>query len=326
MSQHPVPPHPDDVAVNQFATEINAALARARRKGRDGWQDANVITTGGLAQQMAAQFLKRTPSTWVDIAAYAMMLHFRGADPSVLAEAIRAAPFPAGADSGDDSQPDGPVVDGRTVKVGDRVRLRSGDVLPVLEVMRYPDTYYPWQIRHYANRRPELYGSTGRQMHEGVDHHNDIVGFVGAPEEPPSPAPVDLSRLRPGDVVALHGGDIRARDGGRLALVLHVDPPRDGRYWVVSVVASQGSAMRLSSAFTITGAAAVPASDAHPPLSIVQVIKAALPVPQPLRVVTAIAETVGVGGGQVREQPRRARPARTEPEDGAWSDHSGMWI
>lgn len=91
----------------------------------------------------------------------------------------------------------------------------------------------------------------------------------------PDDVAVDLSQLRPGDVVALHGGDIRARDGGRLAIVLHVDPPRDGRYWVTAAVASQGSAMRLSSPFTATGAAAVSASDERQPLTIVRVIKGA---------------------------------------------------
>lgn len=129
-------------------------------------------------------------------------------------------------ESDDDSQPDGPVVDGRTVKVGDRVRLRSGDVLPVVEVMRYPDCYYPWQIRHYADRRPELYGHTGRQMPDGFDHHNDIVGFVDEPEAPAAPAPVDLSQLRPGDAIRLAGG--------RLWLVREVGPVDDG-YYVTAV-------------------------------------------------------------------------------------------
>lgn len=142
------------------------------------------------------------------------------------AAGIKATPSPAGTDSEDDSQPDGPVVDGRTVKVGDRVRLRSGDVLPVVEVMRYPDSYYPWQVRHYADRRPELYGHTGRQMPDGFDHHNDIVGFVDAPEEPPSPAPVDLSQLRPGDAIRFAGG--------RLWLVREVGSVDDG-YYVTAV-------------------------------------------------------------------------------------------
>lgn len=265
-------PHPDDVAADRFAADINAALAKARRSGRDGWRDANVITTGGLAQQMAAQFLKRTPSTWVDIAAYAMMLHFRGADPSVLADAIRAAPLPAGPDSGDDTQPDGPVINGRTVKVGDRVRLRSGDVLPVVEVMRYPDSYYPWQIRHYADRRPELYSHTGRQMHDGFDHHNDIVGFVDEPETPAAPATVDLSQLRPGDVVALAAGDAVASGESFLAVILSVGF-RYGKYWVDFVREDKGFAASWSSAFTATGAPAFPRSDRQPLLTIVQVIK-----------------------------------------------------
>lgn len=180
------------------------------------------------------------------------------------AAGINATPSPAGPDSGDDSQPDGPVVDGRTVKVGDRVRLRSGDVLPVLEVMRYPDTYYPWLIRHYANRRPELYGSTGRQMHEGVDHHNDIVGFVDEPETQPSPAPVDLSGLRPGDVLEFRGG-LRAtvqwaQTRGDLCAMTYGIPMR-------------GIEERVSMLYKVDGEPGMPGLDGRHLPAIVRVIK-----------------------------------------------------
>lgn len=157
------------------------------------------------------------------------------------AAGIKATPSPAGPDSEDDSQPDGPVVDGRTVKVGDRVRLRSGDVLPVVEVMRYPDSYYPWQVRHYADRRPELYGHTGRQMHDGFDHHNDIIGFVDEPEAPAAPAPVDLYGLRRGDVIRFASG--------WMALVREVEPVEDG-YCVAALDAriERSRAVRFSPA------------------------------------------------------------------------------
>ena len=211
-------PHPDDAAADRFAADIKAALARARRSGRDGWQDANVITTGGLAQQMAAQFLKRTPSTWVDIAAYAMMLHFRGADPSVLAEAIRAAPSPEGPTP---EEAAGPVINGRVLKAGDRVRFRDGSTGGVVSVTAAAPRIYPWSVR--IDGVGEFKCTKFGMFYAGSVHDKkDITAILDdAGADPASPpASVDLSQLRPGDVIRFASG--------WMALVREVEPVEDG--------------------------------------------------------------------------------------------------
>lgn len=205
-------PHPDDVAVDRFAADIKAALAGARRKGRDGWQDANVITTGGLAQQMAAQFLKQTPSTWVDVAAYAMMLHCRCADPAVLADAIRAAPFPEG--PAPEEAASGPVIDGRALKVGDWVRKRGGEVKTVVRLEPHGGKIWRWRLALRADRETRLETMTvddaGRWLTVGTPW--DIVEILAGP--------VDLSQLRPGDAIRFASG--------WMALVREVEPVEDG--------------------------------------------------------------------------------------------------
>lgn len=84
--------HPDDAAVDRFAAAMKAKLAAARAKGRGGWDDPNVCSVEFLAQLLVEHLGKGNTGTFEDVANFAMMLHQRGADPKVLAEA--AAPHP----------------------------------------------------------------------------------------------------------------------------------------------------------------------------------------------------------------------------------------
>lgn len=84
--------HPDDAAVDRFAAAMKAKLAKSRAKGRGGWNDPNVCSIESLAQLLVEHLDKGNAGTFEDVANFAMMLHQRGADPKVLAEA--AAPQP----------------------------------------------------------------------------------------------------------------------------------------------------------------------------------------------------------------------------------------
>lgn len=82
-------PHSDDLAVDQFAAAIKAKLARSRAKGRAGWDDPAQCSERYLAELLVGHLAKGNSGTFEDIAAFAMMLHQRGAAPSLLAEVSR---------------------------------------------------------------------------------------------------------------------------------------------------------------------------------------------------------------------------------------------
>lgn len=82
--------HPDDAAVDRFAEALKAKLARSRAKGRGGWDNAEVCSAEDLARILIKHLGKGNSGTFEDVATFAMMLHQRGADPAVLAEAIQA--------------------------------------------------------------------------------------------------------------------------------------------------------------------------------------------------------------------------------------------
>lgn len=86
--------HPDDVAVDRFALAMKAKLAAARDKGRSGWDDPAQCSVEFLAQLLVGHISKDNAGNFEDVANLAMMLHQRGADPSVLAEAAREKPSP----------------------------------------------------------------------------------------------------------------------------------------------------------------------------------------------------------------------------------------
>lgn len=85
------PQHPDDEAVDRFATAMKVKLAAARAKGRGGWDDPSVCSVEFLAQLLVEHLGKGNAGTFEDVANFAMMLHQRGADPTVLANATRPA-------------------------------------------------------------------------------------------------------------------------------------------------------------------------------------------------------------------------------------------
>ena len=82
--------HPDDAAVDRFAEALKAKLACSRAKGRGDWDNAEVCSVEDLARMLIEHLDKANAGTFEDVATFAMMLHQRGADPAVLAEAIQA--------------------------------------------------------------------------------------------------------------------------------------------------------------------------------------------------------------------------------------------
>lgn len=90
------PVHPDDHAVDRFAVAMKAKLAASRAKGRGGWDDPGQCTVEHLARLLVDHVAKGDP---VDVANFAMMLHQRGADRSVLSAAT-AEPKPCTTCSG----------------------------------------------------------------------------------------------------------------------------------------------------------------------------------------------------------------------------------
>ena len=79
--------HPDDQAVDRFAAAMKAKLARAREKGRSGWENPARCTNEFLAELLIGHLGKSNEGNLEDIANLAMMLYCRGAHPKVLAQA-----------------------------------------------------------------------------------------------------------------------------------------------------------------------------------------------------------------------------------------------
>lgn len=68
-------PHPDDLAVDRFAAEMKAKLAKKRAEGKGGWDDREWTTGLFLSQCLWEHVAKGDP---VDVANFAMMLALRG--------------------------------------------------------------------------------------------------------------------------------------------------------------------------------------------------------------------------------------------------------
>ncbi len=79
----------DNLAVDQFAEAMKRKMAKARRKGKRGWDDPQSCTAEHLAALLMDEVTTDSgrPDP-VDIANYAMMLHARGAEGR---EALRDA-------------------------------------------------------------------------------------------------------------------------------------------------------------------------------------------------------------------------------------------
>lgn len=76
LSRTAVNQHPDDGAVDRFASAMHAKMAQARAKGKEGWDDPERITGDGL---FSALMVALQNDELVDVANYAMMLWARGA-------------------------------------------------------------------------------------------------------------------------------------------------------------------------------------------------------------------------------------------------------
>lgn len=80
-----VAPHPDDLAVDRFASQMKAKLAAKRAAGYGGWDDPKACHVETLARRLVEHIEKGDP---VDVANFAMMLHHRGANEHVLPAAL----------------------------------------------------------------------------------------------------------------------------------------------------------------------------------------------------------------------------------------------
>jgi len=99
--------HPDDLAVDAFATAMKAKMADARAKGRGGWEDPAQCTADDLSRMLRDHVEKGDPR---DVANFCMMLHQRG--EAISARQPVAATQPSG-NSGElavDTQPVGEPV------------------------------------------------------------------------------------------------------------------------------------------------------------------------------------------------------------------------
>lgn len=76
LARTAVSQHPDDEAVDRFASAMHAKMAQARAKGKEGWDDPERCTTAQLESLCNEAW---ATYEWVDVANYAMMLWARGA-------------------------------------------------------------------------------------------------------------------------------------------------------------------------------------------------------------------------------------------------------
>lgn len=80
--------HPDDLAVDRFTAAMKEKLAAARAKGRAGWDDPERCSAEFLADLLVGHVSKGNAGNMEDIANLAMMLHQRGEDTNVVAQAL----------------------------------------------------------------------------------------------------------------------------------------------------------------------------------------------------------------------------------------------
>lgn len=80
--------HPDDAAVDRFASAMRSKLARSRDKGRGGWDDPDQCSVDFLADLLVGHLDKTNPGNLVDIANLCLMLHEREAPGEAVVEAL----------------------------------------------------------------------------------------------------------------------------------------------------------------------------------------------------------------------------------------------
>lgn len=74
----------DNMAVEKFAKAMKEKLAKARAKGRRGWDDKEACSDEYLANLFQGHLQKCNDGNFIDIANFLMFLHVRGAKPDVL--------------------------------------------------------------------------------------------------------------------------------------------------------------------------------------------------------------------------------------------------
>lgn len=80
--------HPDDQAVDRFASAMKIKLSAARDKGRCGWDDKENCSGEHLARLLLEHMRKTNAGTFEDVANFAMMLHQRDDSNELLAQCL----------------------------------------------------------------------------------------------------------------------------------------------------------------------------------------------------------------------------------------------
>lgn len=76
LARTAVSQHPDDEAVDRFASAMHTKMAQARAKGKEGWDDPERCPALTLQRYLMSSLQE---GEFVDVANYAMMLWARGA-------------------------------------------------------------------------------------------------------------------------------------------------------------------------------------------------------------------------------------------------------
>lgn len=79
----------DEGCIDRFAEAMKVKLATARSKGFACWHNPDACSSQQLAELLVLQLNKGNPGTFEDIANFAMMLHQRDAEPTMLADVFR---------------------------------------------------------------------------------------------------------------------------------------------------------------------------------------------------------------------------------------------
>lgn len=82
----------DNEAVDRFAEAMKEKLAKARAKGRRGWDDKEACSDSHLARCFFHHLNKGNHGNFIDLANFLMFLHVRGAKFDILNEEKAAVP------------------------------------------------------------------------------------------------------------------------------------------------------------------------------------------------------------------------------------------
>lgn len=74
----------DNMAVDAFAKAMKDKLAKARAKGRSGWNDKDTCSDERLVYLFFKHLKKSNDGNFVDLANFLMFLYMRDANPDVL--------------------------------------------------------------------------------------------------------------------------------------------------------------------------------------------------------------------------------------------------